>query len=183
MNGTFLLPPQHTAVLVVDMQDKLLHVMHQWPDIFSATVRLVRSARALAVPVLATEQYPAGLGPANGEISRLLTAPPVAKVAFDCFTVPELVTELEAREINNVVLAGIEAHICIEQTALAALARGMNVHVAADAVGSRQPFNYEIGLAKMRQAGVIISCSETILYEWLGRADHPAFKQVSALLR
>lgn len=183
MSQKFLLPLQHTAVLVVDMQDKLLHVMHRWPDVLAATVRLLKFARTLQVPILATEQYPAGLGPTNGEISRLLTGHPYAKVAFNCLAVPALATELAEREIDNVVLAGIEAHICIEQTALAALARGMNVHVAADAVGSRQLSNCENGLAKMRQAGVIISCSETILYEWLAGADHPAFKQLSALVR
>lgn len=183
MSQALLLPSRHTAVLVVDMQDKLLHVMHQWSEVLSATVRLIKCAQILEVPVLATEQYPEGLGPTSGEIRRLLPDRPRAKVAFNCFDVPGLAEELEAREIKNLVLAGIEAHICVEQTALAALARGLAVHVAADAVGSRQPTNLELGLAKMRQAGAVISCTETIFYEWLGRADHPAFKQVLALVK
>lgn len=183
MSHPMLLPQQHTAVLVVDMQDKLLHVMHQWPDILAATVRLLKFAQALEVPILATEQYPRGLGPTNEEIRALLPNTPRAKTTFSCFGATGLEEELAARQIKNLVLAGIEAHICVEQTALAALARGLTVHVAADAVGSRQAANRDIGLAKMRQAGAVITCSETILYEWLGRADHPAFKKVLALVK
>lgn len=184
MTHPMLLSRDHTALLVVDMQDKLLHAIHQWQDVLAAVVRMIKFAQALEVPVLVTEQYPQGLGPTNEEIRRLLPHfSPREKTVFNCFGAPGLADELAARQIKNLVLVGIEAHICVEQTALSGLAQGMAVHIAADAVGSRQPVNRDIGLAKMRQAGAVISCSETILYEWLERADHPAFKKVLALVK
>jgi nicotinamidase-related amidase len=173
-----------SVLVVVDVQDKLLSAIHDRRAVIDGTVKMTKIAQALGVPVIVTEQYPKGLGPTDPQISALFSAfAPLEKTVFSCFGAPGFAAALEAAGAKTLVLTGIEAHICVQQTALAALHRGFGVHIIADAIGSRTPANKELGLAKIRQAGGVISTIEIALYEWLERSDGPEFKAVLPLIK
>lgn len=173
-----------SVLVVVDVQDRLLHAIHDWLTVLDNTVKMVKFAQTLGVPVIVTEQYPKGLGPTNAQISALLPDfAPLEKSVFDCLSAPGFTAALDAAGAQTLVLVGTEAHICVQQTALGALHRGYGVHIVADAVGSRTPANKDLGLAKIRNAGGIISGVEIALYEWLERADGPEFKSVLPLIK
>ena len=178
-----MLTRDDAVLLVVDVQGKLARLMHEAQALFDNLSRLVRGATVLRVPVVATEQNPAGLGPTVEEVRPHLPAPPLPKMAFSCLGEPAVVEALEATGRPQVLLAGIETHICVYQTARDLLARGGEVHVVADAVSSRAPGNREVGLAKMRAAGAEITSVETALFEMLEAADGPAFKQILAIVK
>jgi nicotinamidase-related amidase len=173
-----------SVLVVVDVQDKLLHAIHDWRAVLDNTVKMVKFAHTLGVPVIVTEQYPKGLGPTNAALAELFPAfAPLEKTVFSCFGAEGFAAALKAAAAETLVLAGIEAHICVQQTALEALHRGLKVHVIADAAGSRTPANKEIGLAKIRQAGGVVSAVEIALYEWLERSDSVEFKAILPLIK
>jgi nicotinamidase-related amidase len=175
---------QDSALVVVDVQDKLLPAIHQWQEVLDNTLKMILFAQALAVPILVTEQYPKGLGSTNGKITSLLTSyTAVEKTTFSCFGVDSFEAELTRMGAKTLVIVGIETHICVQQTALAALAKGYQVHIIADGVGSRSPQNKTLGLGRIQQAGGIISGVEMAGYEWLERADCPEFKMVLPLIK
>lgn len=184
MGHTFKLDRGYSALVVIDVQEKLLPAIHDWESVLAATVNMVKFAKTLNVPIVVTEQYPRGLGPTHGDIASLIEPwHPLEKTTFSCFATAGFETKLNAAAAKSLVIVGIEAHICVNQTALDALKRGYNVHIVTDAVGSRSPQNKEIGLAKMRQAGAVISSSEIALYEWLERADSKEFKAILPLVK
>lgn len=178
------LDKEGSVLVVVDVQDKLLHAIHEWPAVLENTVKMVKFAQALGVPVIVTEQYPKGLGPTNAQLAGLFPGfAPLEKTIFSCFGADGFAARLSELNARTLVLVGIEAHICVQQTALAALDEGYGVHVIADAVGSRAPANKELGLAKIMQAGGVVSAVEIALYEWLERAGSPEFKAVLPLIK
>lgn len=172
----------HGALLVIDVQEKLIRLPRLGPLVRANAVRLVRGAQALGVPVFATEQYPAGLGPTVPELAALLPHRP-SKQSFSCCDVGELLEQLHGRGVRHVTLAGIEAHVCVSQTALDLLSMGFTVQVPADAVTSRHPFDAEVALRRLDRSGAVISTTEAVLFEWVERSDHPAFKTISGLVK
>ena len=143
------------------------------------TVVVGVSTAPIGMPVIVSEQYPKGLGPTVSELGEALDgARVIEKTAFDCSAVPEIVSALEAAGRRQVVLAGMEAHICVLQTALGLKAQGYEVAVAADAVGSRRTDSRDRGLARLSANGVAIAESEMVLFEWLGSAEHPQFREI-----
>lgn len=145
---------------------------------------LVSSARRLGVPVLVTEQYPKGLGRTLPEVRSLLgEAPPFEEMAFSCAEADGFMERLHALGAEHVILTGIEAHVCVLLTALDLLTRGLRVSIVADAVCSRRPANLEIGLGQARQAGAVVTATETVVFQLLGSADSDAFRELSKLLR
>ena len=180
-----LLRPERTAIVVVDLQDKLLPAIHERERVLKNSVLLLRLARVLHLPIILTTQYRKGLGEINPEI--LAAAPgvePLDKVTFGCFADPGFearLASLSGRE--ELVVAGIEAHICVMQTVLGALDKGHQVHVASDAVGSRTEANRQVGLARMERAGALLSSAEMAIYELLGRSDGQAFKEMLPYLK
>ena len=170
------------ALLVVDLQDKLLRAIEGRERVLSNTLRLVRAARLLDIPVLATEQYPKGLGPTVDMLAALIPDRP-AKATFHCLGAPGIAEGLEKAAVRHVTLAGIEAHVCVAQTALELLRLGYRVQVLADAVGSRFAVDREFALRRLEQAGAVVSTTEAGIFEWLGGADHPRFKEVSSLVK
>src|SRR5262249_8474723 len=146
------------------------------------SVRLVRAAKALTVPVWATEQYPKGLGSTVAELAELLPDRP-DKTAFHCCAVPQFLEQLYGRQVRHVTLAGIEAHVCVAQTALELMRLGFRVQVPADAVASRAKIDWEFGLRRLEQSGVVVSTTEAVLFEWTECSDRPEFKAVSALVK
>jgi isochorismate hydrolase len=180
-----LLKVDLSQLLIVDVQTQLIGVMPE-VDMVACLKQsgiLAQAAALLAVPIILTEQYPKGLGHTDPALMAQLTGVlPVEKTAFSCLAEAKVKRQL-SRDRSQIVLAGMEAHICILQTALDLMATGKQVCVAEDAIISRSPYNKANAVARMRAAGCIISNTESIVFEWLGRAEGDAFKKISQLLR
>jgi nicotinamidase-related amidase len=180
------LDPDRCALIVVDIQEKLLPPIFQNAQLLKNSQLLIRLAGILKIPALVTTQYAKGLGNTTPEIASLLPEiQPIDKKMFSCFGSEEfcgLLKRLPGNR-NTVLLCGMESHICVMQTALGALRDGYIVHVASDAVSSRTEWNWKIGLERMRAAGAIISSTEMILYELLRSSGSPAFKELLPYLK
>lgn len=171
--------------ILIDMQTRLLGVMS--PDAAQSVIKnchiLITAANALEVPVVLTEQYPKALGNTVPELLPLLAhTKAVEKITFSCLAEPKFSRQLTA-DRPQIILAGMEAHICVLQTALDLLDSGKQVFIAEDAIISRNPANKLNALARMREAGCIISNTESIVFEWLGKAEGDAFKAISKLVK
>ena len=174
------------ALLVIDIQQKLLPPIHEKDRLVRNSQLLIRIANILKLPVLATTQYKRGLGETVPEIASLLPEQTVHdKQEFSCFANQEFCSALQVvpQQRKTLLLCGMETHICVLQTALGALAQDYVVHVAADAVGSRSELNWNIGLDRMRAAGAVISSTETIMYELLRGSGGAAFKELLPYLK
>lgn len=177
--------PQQVLV-VIDVQERLFSAMDadRRDDMVRNLKILGAAARRLAVPVVLTEQYPKGLGRTLPELKALLDdVAPFEKTAFSCCGAPGFTAQLRATGAEHVILAGMEAHVCVLLTALDLLREGFRVSVVADAVCSRTAANLELGLAQARQAGVVVTATETAVFQLLGRADTDVFREVVKLLR
>lgn len=170
--------------VMVDMQCALAEAMARRAAVVGTAALLARAARILGVPVLVTRQYPRGLGDTVPEFAAVLGEhEPIDKVTFSCLAEPAFRERLESPGRRQVVLAGMETHICISQTALALVAEGYEVFVAADAVCSRRDADHEVALARLRAAGVQVTVAESVIYEALGRAGTPEFKAILELVK
>lgn len=176
---------EHCALVVVDIQEKLLPPIFQKDQLVRNAQLLIRLAELLKIPAIVTTQYSRGLGKIVPEIASLLPNEPIDKLAFSCFGSDAFCTSLRRvpGQRTTVLLCGMEAHICVAQTALAALREGYIVHVASDAVSSRTEWNRNVGLERMRSAGAVISSTEMIIYELLGSSGTPAFKDMLKYLK
>lgn len=184
------LKPEQSALLVIDIQEKLLPPIFNRELLMRNAQLLVRLAGVLDLPVLVTTQYAKGLGQTVGELATALAALPVPpraldKSEFGCFANPQFCAATRALpgKRTTLLLCGMEAHICVLQTALGALNQGYVVHVAADACGSRSEQNWSLGLERMRAAGVVISSTEMMIYELLGGSGSAAFKNMLPYLK
>ncbi|HSN46760.1 MAG TPA: hydrolase [Casimicrobiaceae bacterium] len=174
-----LLDSKRSLLLVIDVQEKLLPAIHDHAAIAAGIAWLARVARRLDVPVAATEQYPRGLGALVPAIRELLPEGAVgSKNHFSCVAAGCL-PGLPGADRAQVVLVGIEAHVCVLQTALELAEEGREVYVVADAVGSRRPYDRDVALARMRDEGVRIVTREMVVFEWLQEAGTPLFKDIS----
>jgi nicotinamidase-related amidase len=182
MSLTERLTAQHGALLVVDLQEKLLAAMTDRDRVVGNALHLVRGARALHIPVWATEQYPKGLGPSVAELVELVPDR-TSKTTFHCCAVPQFLEQLYGRKIRHVTLTGIEAHVCVAQTALELLNLGFRVQVPADGVASRHRVDWEFALRRLERAGAVVSTTESVLFEWTERSDRPEFKAISELIK
>jgi nicotinamidase-related amidase len=175
-----LLQPWRTALVVVDVQEAFRKAVPDFDRVAAATATLIRGAEAIGVPVLITEQYPKGLGETVPEVAEHLPdgVTPLEKVEFSA-------TGAEGFDLgdrNQALVCGIEAHVCVNQTVIDLLGRGITVQVAEDAVGSRFPESKSVGLHKMEQAGAVLTSVETALFELLGKAGTDEFKTVQKLI-
>jgi nicotinamidase-related amidase len=171
-----------SALLVVDMQAKLLPLIPGYKRLIWNVRRLIDGAKILQVPVAATEQYPQGLGPTTPELaSRLDISPP--KIAFSSCECGEIFTAWRDRGIWKILVCGIETHVCVGQTVHDLLGEGFRVYVAADAVAARGQIDHDISLRRMDSAGATLTTTEAALFEWCQRAGSPEFKQISQLIR
>ncbi len=171
------------VLIVVDVQEKLLPLVHGWRSVLVNIVKLVKAAKILRIPIVATEQYPKGLGRMVKELSELLEAQPLEKTTFSCFGAPGFEEEIRRLSARELIIAGIEAHVCILQTALDALRRGYRVVVPADAVGSRRELDWRIALERMRAWGVDVVTAEMLIFELLRDAARPEFKDILKLVK
>lgn len=172
------------ALVVVDVQERLLPAIFEKERVVQNAVRLVKGAAILGVPVLATEQYRKGLGPTVAEVAAAIPGfAPIEKLAFSARGAAGFTSALRATNASDAILCGIEAHVCVCQTCLDLLADGFRVVVVADAVSSRTPENYRFGLDRMRAAGAVIVSTEMLLFELLEQAGTDEFKQILALVK
>jgi nicotinamidase-related amidase len=180
------LESDHCALVVVDIQQKLLPPIFNKELLVKNSQILIRLAKILSMPIMMTTQYRKGLGDTVPEIASLLSeVTPVDKVEFGCFGSDAFrkgVKNLPGNR-NTLLLCGMEAHICVMQTALGALNEGYLVHVASDAVGSRAESNWRVGLDRMRAAGAVISSTEMMMYELLRCSGTAAFKELLPYLK
>ena len=171
-----------TALLVVDEQEKLVPFIASRAAVVWNVRRLIDGARVLGLPVAATEQYPRGLGATVPELAVRLGEIP-SKLTFSCLGCPAIFERWRSEGRYKILVAGIEAHVCVQQTVMDLLAEGFRVYVAVDAVGSRFGIDCRTALARMDSAGATLTTTEAALFEWCEVAGTPEFKSISALVR
>jgi nicotinamidase-related amidase len=170
------LSPATTAIYVIDVQERLAAAVPDAARVIERSGRLVEAARLLGVPRLLTEQYPRGLGRTVPDLVSQLP-PPVEKMSFSCLPCLPPPAGVEA-----VVLAGLETHVCVTQTALDILATGRSVFIAVDAVAARHAIDHEVGLRRLETAGAVLTTTEAVLFEWCRTAEHPQFQAIRRLV-
>jgi len=178
-----MLQRERTALVVIDVQGKLARVVHQSESRVQNIARMIKGAQVLGLPIVATEQYPQGIGPTVEEIRGLLpeAPPPLAKTTFSCCGNSEFATRLAPR--TQVLLTGIETHVCVYQTCRDLLAQHFEVHVVADAVSSRSPEANAVALERMRADGATITTAEMALFELVGVAEGDAFRRILRIVK
>ena len=177
---------ERSALLIIDMQTRLSAAMpiEARERVLRNTGILIEAARALAIPVVHTEQYPRGLGPTEPELARRLSeVQRLEKTAFSCCNAAGFDAMICTDTRTQWILCGMEAHICVLQTAIDLHARGLEVFLVEDAVCSRTEANHRNALTRLQQAGIVVSNTESVLFEWLRDATDPQFKALSALIR
>jgi nicotinamidase-related amidase len=180
----FFLDKDEALLVIVDIQERLAAVMVDRERVVSNTIHLIETAKLLHIPILLTEQYPKGLGRTVSEIREALPSyEPFEKMAFGCCGEKGFLRSLAASGKKKVILAGMETHVCVLQTCVGLLKERYVVHVVGDAVCSRTPENYKTGIAFMRDAGAVITGTETVLFQLLEKAGTEEFKVLSKRIR
>jgi isochorismate hydrolase len=170
--------------LIIDIQDKLASVMKMKDQVVKNCLHLIELAKMQGIPVVVTEQYPKGLGRTIAEIQAALPSyKPIEKVAFNCCGEPAFLTEVKKPGKKKVIIMGMETHICVLQTSLGLLQEGLDVHLVQDAVCSRTKENWKAGVEFMRDAGAVITCTETVLFQLLRVAGTEEFKKISQRIK
>lgn len=179
-----MLKVEDTALVLIDVQGKLAKIVHESEELLINLQRLVKGAQLLEIPILWLEQYPKGLGPTAEEIKQhLAEMSPIDKMTFSACKNEKFQDELQQLGKKSFLVAGIETHICVYQTASELLNDGNHVEVVVDGVSSRTSANKEIGLEKMKSLGASVTSVEMALYELMETAEHPKFKEISKLIK
>lgn len=177
--------PGAVALMVVDVQERLLQAMAEPDETIAATACAVRIARRLELPLVVTEQYPKGLGHTVPAVADQFApeTPVFEKTAFSCFGCAAVAAELDRTRPDTLALCGVETHVCVQQTALDALERGFHVVVLADAVLSRRETDRGVALELLRARGVTVTTVESLAFAIMRDAKHAAFKAVSRIVQ
>lgn len=171
-----------TALLVVDLQEKLLPLIDSQQRLVWNTRRLMDAAALFEIPIAVTEQYPKGLGATTDRLKSNYDSA-IEKIMFSCRECADLIESWRAQERSKIAVAGIESHVCVQQSVLDLLAAGFDVFVIADAIGARYAQDHEFALRRMENAGAIVTTCEAALFEWCVEAGTDAFRQISQLIR
>ena len=171
-----------TGLLVIDVQGKLLPLIPDAAAVVRNVAFLIDAATLLGMTVQATEQYPRGLGPTAPELARRLPHRP-EKTGFSCCAIPEVAETFRREARPKVVLCGLESHVCVLNTALDLLALDFRVYLAVDAISCRYRIDHEVAMRRLEQAGAVLTTAEGCVFEWVGGASHPRFKEVSRLVQ
>ena len=175
---------QNAVLVVVDIQEKLMAAMPRRAEVVAATNKLIRAARLLQVPTLVTVQYVKGLGPVCAELADATAGlAPMEKMAFSCCGSGDFARSVKELGRKRVILCGVEAHVCVQQTAFDLMSNDHAVYLAADAVCSRRETDYVLAVERMRDFGAVITTVEALVYELLREAGTPQFKQVLPLFK
>lgn len=179
-----MLDINNTALVVVDVQGKLAQLMANRETLFANLQRMVKGARALQLPVVWVEQIPEKLGKTIPEVASLLAdQSPIAKQSFSCTGSEAFNEALKKTGCQQVLVVGIEAHICVYQTAVGLVDDGYSVEVVVDAIGSREASNRELAIERMRAQGVALTSTEMALFELLRTAGHPSFREIQSAIK
>jgi len=179
-----MLNPVEAVLVMVDFQGRLVDIVDRKGLVRPNALRLVRGCQALEVPILPTVQVPDKLGPILPELSEALgEVEPIAKAAFSALREPEFLAALDQTGRKQVILTGIEAHVCVLQTGLDLLDLGYQVHVLSDGVFSRTAENHDLALARLHDGGAVVSSVEIALFELVRTSKNPQFKTISALVK
>jgi nicotinamidase-related amidase len=174
---------KNACVVVVDVQERLVPVMWNWPPVEKYVRAMIQTAKELDLPLLATEQYPKGLGATVPAVRELLGGAPLVKMHFSCGADPEFARALEALGRKQVIVVGIEAQVCVFQTVRDLVERGYEVFVCADAVTSRFEEHRRVALEQMRELGAVVTSAETVIFDLLHTAGTPEFKRVAPFVK
>ena len=179
-----ILNKENTGLLIIDVQEKLMQVMGKKEKIVEDINKLVILSKLFDFPVILTEQYPKWLGPTLRELAESLPVyEPITKFHFNCCDVDAFNNRLDSEDLRNIIITGVESHICVFQTCVSILEKGYNVHVPQDAVGSRIDENSRVGLDLMKQAGAVITSTETVIYQILKKTGTKEFKEMLKVIR
>jgi nicotinamidase-related amidase len=176
---------EHAALAIIDMQEAFRPVIPDFGEVAGRIAKAVQGARLLEVPVIVTEQYPRGLKHTAEEILPHLSAEAKAieKMCFSSCQAEDFQSQLISRNVKQVIICGIEAHICVTQTVIDLLSRGIEVHLLVDCITSRKRESKEVALARLTQAGAVPSNLEMALFEMMRSADSPQFKAIQSLIK
>jgi len=184
MNVPAQLTADKTVLLLIDFQERLFPVIHDKEKLLRNVLKLIKGIQVLEIPIILTEQYPKGLGPTIPQIKELIPGiKPIEKVSFNCCDEASFGEALGALKHRQVLIAGIEAHICVYQTAMALARAGYEVQVVSDCVSSREPENKTVALFRMGAAGISPTSTEMALFELLRVAQGDKFKQISSIVK
>jgi nicotinamidase-related amidase len=184
LDKKFVLDKEDAVLLIVDIQERLAVVMTERERVVRNNLHLIELARMINLPVVVTEQYPKGLGRTVPELHAALPPyQPIEKTTFDCCGQPAFLAEIGKLNRKKVILTGMETHICVLQTAIGLLRGGFTPHLVRDAVCSRTEENWKAGLEYMRDAGAVVTCTETVLFQLLKAAGTEEFKKISQRIK
>jgi nicotinamidase-related amidase len=184
MNNSPFLSIENTVLVIVDVQEKLWRVMYDKEKLLDNLQRLIRGIQVLGIPVIITEQYPQGIGPTVPEIAVLLRDnKPIAKLSFSCCGDTNFLKKLKAIDRKQVLITGIESHVCVYQTAIDLLKSGYEVQAVTECISSRTPENRQLGLQRIENAGGKLTGVEMALFELLKTAGSEQFKAISKIVK
>ena len=179
-----ILARNNTALIVVDIQEKFLPVIKNLDEVIENTIKLIKSFQIMKIPIIVTEQYSKGLGKTVEKIRKeLKDYKPIEKITFNCFDNTNFSNILKNKKIKNLVICGIESHVCVTQTLLAALSGGYTVYLVKDAVSSRKESDYRIAIERAKQEGAFVTSIEMIVFQLLKKAGTREFKEVLKVIK
>jgi nicotinamidase-related amidase len=174
----------NTALIIIDMQEKLARVMYQLEKLVDNLQKLIKGIQILNIPIIVTEQYPKGLGATLPEIAQLIPdIQPISKLSFSCLDDDKFVSKFKKLERKQILVSGIESHVCVYQTVRDLANLGYEVYLVTDTVSSRTLGNREIGLNMMNRLGAVLTSTETVLFELLRVAEGDRFKKISQIIK
>ncbi len=178
-----ILKRESSALLVVDIQERLFRVMQNYEALLENVLKLIKGMKILNIPIFYTEQYPKGLGSTVQLIKEELNGDAIQKLSFSCGGAENLFEELKHQKIKQVIVVGIESHVCVQQTVLDLIANGFQVHLPVNAVSSRFKIDYDTALKRMDKHNAEITTVESILFELLNVCTIPEFKPITSLIK
>jgi nicotinamidase-related amidase len=179
-----MLSRTNAVLIIIDIQGNLAQAMYDKENLFANSVKLIQGFKAFNLPIIFTEQIPQKLGKTLPVISQELDGiEPIAKETFSCWDDRNFIKQLKALSRRHIVLAGIECHVCVYQTALDLISNGYNVHLVTDAVSSRTPENRQVGIDAIKSTGAHLTSTEMVLFELLRTAADPKFKEIIKIVK
>jgi len=179
-----LLKSEKTALLIIDIQERILPVINTYQMVVDNTIKLIKGFKVLNLPLYFTEQYPKGLGPTVSSITEALgELKPFDKMSFSCSGAEELFNDFKKKNLSQIVVCGIESHVCVQQTVLDLIENNFQVSLAADAVSSRKEIDYKVSLERMRTHGAEVTTTEAILFELLNVCGTDQFRAISKIVK
>lgn len=180
----FILDKEDAVLLIVDIQERLATVMKEREKVLKNCLHLIELVKMIHVPIIVTEQYPKGLGRTVPELRSMVPGyKPIEKTAFNCCGEPAFLAELRKIVKKKIIVVGMETHVCVLQTVTSLLEAGFVTHVVQDAVCSRSEENWKTGIEFMRDAGAVVTCTETVLFQLLKVAGTEEFKKISQRIK